>query len=71
MKSIKPYKWLDLIETSCMQIDYVKRKYSRVNWYIDGRDSMIEDFFLDRDNKKQERVLKLFRGGCSYLEIER
>ena len=71
MKSIKPFKWLDLIETSCMQIDYVKRKYDRVNWYVDGRDSRIDKFLHDRDDKKQERVLKLFRGGCSYLEIER
>lgn len=71
MKSIKPFKWLDLIETSCMQIDYVKRKYDRVNWFVERRDSRMEDFFLDRDNKKQIRVLKLFRGGCSYLEIER
>lgn len=69
MKSIKPHKWLDLIETSCMQIDYVERKYSRVNWYVDGRDSWIDKFFLDRDDKKQERVLKLFRGGCRYLEV--
>lgn len=71
MKNIKPYKWLDLIETSCMQIDYVERKYSRVNWYVEGRDSWIDRFFISRDRKKQEMVLRLFRGGYSYLEVYR
>ena len=69
MTSIKPHKWLDLIDTSCMYIDYIERKYKKVNWYVDDRESRVSKLFFNRDRKKQVRVLSLFRSGCSYLEI--